>query len=424
MKKKVISSFIVALITVGASSISAFATTANGSVVIGSKSFDLAYANDTKNLTEITNAIVEGGAIYVKDFSGNWIDNNTGNTVDASVVSGGQVSPAVVKSVVAINITKNIGEEYTLPTTVTASLVNGTTKTLSVTWDKVADTKVTGNFTFIGILTMVDGVINSSNVTIIANLTVSPSVDSAEVEYAIKPQLDSVNNFSESLAAVSVDGKSGFVDKLGKFIIKPQFDGVGNFSEGLAMVKVDGKCGFVDKTGEIVIKPQFDYVGNFSEGLAQVNIDDKCGFINKNGEIVIEPQFDLAYGFKEDLAPVNVNGKWGFINETGEIVIEPQFDDIRDFSEGLAMVRVDDKWEIINKTGEIVIEPQSFDYVNNFSEGLVMIEIGDKRGFINKTGETVIEPQSFDYVNDFSEGLAVIEIGGKWGFINKTGEIV
>ncbi|MBU3187687.1 Ig-like domain-containing protein, partial [Clostridium estertheticum] len=225
--KKVISSFIAALITVGASSISAFATTANGSVVIGSKSFDLAYANDTKNLTEITNAIVEGGAIYVKDFSGNWIDNNTGNTVDASVVSGengGQVSQAVVKSVVAINITKNIGEEYTLPTTVTASLVNGTTKTLSVTWNKVADTKVTGNFSFIGILTMVDGVINSNNVTIIANLTVSPSVDPAEVEYAIKPQLESVNNFSESLAAVSVDGKSGFVDKMGKFVIKPQFD--------------------------------------------------------------------------------------------------------------------------------------------------------------------------------------------------------
>ncbi|NNU76566.1 PepSY domain-containing protein [Clostridium estertheticum] len=88
MKKKVISSFLAALMIAGASSISAFAATANGSVVIGSKSFDLSYANDTKNSTEIANAIVEGGAIYVKDFSGNWIDNTTGKTVNASIIPG------------------------------------------------------------------------------------------------------------------------------------------------------------------------------------------------------------------------------------------------------------------------------------------------------------------------------------------------
>lgn len=88
MKKKIIGSFVVALIIVATTFFTALATMPNGTVVIGDKSFDLAYANDTINLTEITKAIIQGGEVYVKDFSGNWIDNNTGLKVNASVIPG------------------------------------------------------------------------------------------------------------------------------------------------------------------------------------------------------------------------------------------------------------------------------------------------------------------------------------------------
>ena len=180
MNKKIIISVVSTLMIAGTTSFSAFATTPNGTVVIGNKSFDLAYANDTANITEITNLIVQGGAIYVKDFSGNWIDNNTGKIVDASVIpgeDGGQVEPSVVASVGVINITKNIDDIYTLPSTVTATLANLDTKELVVTWDKVADTKVAGEFTFTGILTMDNGVVNSNNVNVIAKLTVIKPVE-------------------------------------------------------------------------------------------------------------------------------------------------------------------------------------------------------------------------------------------------------
>ncbi|NNU76545.1 leucine-rich repeat domain-containing protein [Clostridium estertheticum] len=88
MNKKIMSSVLTVLMILGSTSISAFATTDNGSVIIGDKTFDLAYANDPTNSAEINNAIVEGGSVYVKDFSGNWIDNTTGKIVDASVVPG------------------------------------------------------------------------------------------------------------------------------------------------------------------------------------------------------------------------------------------------------------------------------------------------------------------------------------------------
>ncbi|MCB2353543.1 pre-peptidase C-terminal domain-containing protein [Clostridium estertheticum] len=57
-----------------------------GTVLIGTKSYTLEYANNSANSAEINNAIVTGGDIYVKNFSGNWIDNLTGKTVDSSSI--------------------------------------------------------------------------------------------------------------------------------------------------------------------------------------------------------------------------------------------------------------------------------------------------------------------------------------------------
>lgn len=86
MNKKITSSIIAALIIAGSTSFTAFAAMDKGSVVIGNKAFSLEYANDPINIGKITDAIVEGGGVYVKDFSGKWINNFTGLIVDASVI--------------------------------------------------------------------------------------------------------------------------------------------------------------------------------------------------------------------------------------------------------------------------------------------------------------------------------------------------
>ncbi|MBW9172492.1 hypothetical protein K2F43_14880 [Clostridium estertheticum] len=112
MKKKITSSFIIALMIAGITSSSAFATTANGSVVIGDKTFDLAYANDVRNSKEITNAIIEGGAIYVKDFSGNWIDNTTGKIVDASVMPGQGDELTVAQAMNILKTHKGVSNDF------------------------------------------------------------------------------------------------------------------------------------------------------------------------------------------------------------------------------------------------------------------------------------------------------------------------
>jgi hypothetical protein len=87
MNKKITSSVLAAVMIAGTTSFSAFAAMTSGTVVIGTKAFDLAYANDPAHAAEITNAVVAAnGVIFVKDFEGNWIDNNTNAKVLASAI--------------------------------------------------------------------------------------------------------------------------------------------------------------------------------------------------------------------------------------------------------------------------------------------------------------------------------------------------
>ena len=119
------------------------------------------------------------------------------------------------------------------------------------------------------------------------------------------------SHFSEGLAAVSQGDKWGYIDEQGNLVIALQYGGVPeewkkslrlaqnpdyvmkaisifaakNFHEGLAAVSENGKWGFIDKKGKVVIDFQFDEVGDFSEGLARVrNKDDKWGYIDKKGD--------------------------------------------------------------------------------------------------------------------------------------------
>ncbi|MBX4271822.1 leucine-rich repeat domain-containing protein [Clostridium estertheticum] len=86
MNKKITSSVLVALMIAGSTSFSAFAAMPTGTVVIGTKAFDLTYANNSANASEISAAMVDGGSVYLKDFNGDWIDNIKGSKVAASLI--------------------------------------------------------------------------------------------------------------------------------------------------------------------------------------------------------------------------------------------------------------------------------------------------------------------------------------------------
>ena len=134
MNKKITSSVLAALLVAGSTSFSALAAMANGTVVIGTKAFDLAYANNPANAAEITNAVVAAnGAIFIKDFEGNWINNVTGLKVLASAI------PAVTyKSATGVVTMFDAADKDAVSTTLGATVTGA--KTIKVTYTTAVDT--------------------------------------------------------------------------------------------------------------------------------------------------------------------------------------------------------------------------------------------------------------------------------------------
>lgn len=175
---------------------------------------------------------------------------------------------------------------------------------------------------------------------------------------------------------VGIDGKYGYIDKIGKEVVKCIYDAARSFREGLAIVVKDGKWGFIDKTGKEVIPCVYDGAESFHEGLALVIKDDKCGYIDKTGKEVIPCIYDAADWFSEGLAWVEDTEGTKLIDTNGNVVksvdnnneISIQILDLltKQASEGLAfaldisdntvlpVISWEKKYELVRENGETI----------------------------------------------------------------------
>lgn len=142
--------------------------------------------------------------------------------------------------------------------------------------------------------------------------------------YVIQAQFQSAdaNGLSDGLMGVC-QGKCGYIDRSGAFAVKPQFDSINTFSEGLAAVQINNKWGYIDTAGRIVINPQFDQASSFSGGLAAVTASGHTGTIDKEGKYVVNPgQYNILSGDGDIQRVVSTDGV-GLINKNGTWVVKP-----------------------------------------------------------------------------------------------------
>ncbi|MBW9170792.1 Ig-like domain-containing protein [Clostridium estertheticum] len=144
----------------------------NTTIIPTSVTMDSTMKIATFTMPTLASTATDQSIVYGMSYKSASIVNSIAFTVPKKVIT-----IPTVANVSAINVTKNVGDIYTLPTTVTTTLYDGTTKNLAVTWDKVASTTVAGTYTFIGKLTMVDGVVNTNNINVSATLTISSASD-------------------------------------------------------------------------------------------------------------------------------------------------------------------------------------------------------------------------------------------------------
>lgn len=173
--------------------------------------------------------------------------------------------------------------------------------------------------------------------------------------------------FSEGLLHVyHSDGRSTFIDTLGRNWGFGDFENCGDFHNGMAWFQSNTRYGFINYKGQIIVPAEYDSVGDYSDGIALVKvkmtydaetIKMKGGivqYIDKEGKKITPPIYSAGSSFNDGFAFVKFNGKYGFIDKEGKVVIDYQFEDGSNFFRGLAFVKKENHWEYINTNGNKV----------------------------------------------------------------------
>ena len=149
----------------------------------------------------------------------------------------------------------------------------------------------------------------------------------------------------------------GFINSEGNFAIQPQFESAQDFSEKLAAVRIGGLWGFINTEGMVVIPPQFEQTQSFHEGMAAVKLDGKWGFVDRAGVLTIPARFDAVEPFSDSLAIAYSGKQPVYIDQAGQIKIAGRFLEATPFVHGLAAVLLSDiHVAYINKSGKTVFE--------------------------------------------------------------------
>jgi hypothetical protein len=273
---------------------------------------------------------------------------------------------------------------------------------------------------------------------------------SGQVRIRLQPSQDA-RSFAEGLAAVSVNGKWGFINSGGQFVIPAKFGSVDDFSEGLALVtpapadeywNKNTLFGYINTSGQYVIPPRFNWALSFSDGLAPVctgpcrNKDlpkARIGYIDRNGRYVLPAHYGHGCRFSEGLACASLDAGLralqGFIDRSGEFVIKPRFTWASEFSNGLAATNDG----FITHRGDVVIARQPANQLDGFSGDWAAVLDGDGKVFVDAAGRVTLRPNC-EGVGAFSEDLApacssncgpsALGPGQNWGYMDRTGMFV
>lgn len=112
----------------------------------------------------------------------------------------------------------------------------------------------------------------------------------------IPGKFDAVRENGKGLAAVSVGGKWGMLDRMGQMVLPFEFDEIvfnsyprGPDTQYFGKVRQGNCWGMVDHKGKLIIPPQYETIGWFDQGVVFVNCFDKTGgYADRNGKVFFE----------------------------------------------------------------------------------------------------------------------------------------
>ena len=247
--------------------------------------------------------------------------------------------------------------------------------------------------------------------------------------YSVNAKFDFVENFSEGLAVVTIEGETGYITKDGKLKIEPNFDDGYSFKNGFGVVEKNGFFGLINRSGEYVIEPTYDDLGNVNNGLLSFEKNNKSGFFNSKGEIKISPQYSNVSSFKNKLAIVEKNYNVGIIDTNGLSVIDLKYAAIKILDKAIFAVKNDTAWGLINSLNEINL-PLEYDYLEKDNDSLILVEKDNQFNYWHIFKHNFISELWFKNYSEykvlakFTNGFAKVKTDQGYNFIDANGEFV
>lgn len=244
----------------------------------------------------------------------------------------------------------------------------------------------------------------------------------------IAPQYDWVEQFSEGLALVGKNDKTGYINKRGTWQIQNIEDGLA-LKGGVAVVEIEGKYGVIDRSGNTVLEPKYDDIGQFSEGLFYILKGDKYGYANNNGVMMIAPKFDFASDFENGIATVQIDQLWGVIDKKGSFLIRPKYEKLQVFNDSSYIVERDGIKGVLTLKEDTLI-PFQYQVIVPEQEHRALVQNEEGVGYFNMITKRQDIPCKYEpylamnTLGAFRNKHAAVQVKGKIGFIDTTGKKV
>lgn len=214
-----------------------------------------------------------------------------------------------------------------------------------------------------------------------------------------KYAFENVGVFSQGLAAASISGRFGYIDKKGKtripfiFQVLDGFPEFAVFKDGLSVISLTGTLGIADTMGNVVIGDSFDQIRLLDSGLAMVYENNKGALLQVNNETFLTAaEFDSS-GFPSFAAlPVSSNGQWGAIDLQGKTLVAIQYEDVIPAPLGYHLVQTVTGYGVINAAGEQVVDA-IYDRASLYQERFVKLEFTDKVEWFDTFTAKMLSPQ-------------------------------
>jgi hypothetical protein len=152
--------------------------------------------------------------------------------------------------------------------------------------------------------------------------------------FAIDPAYEEARDFHFGMAGVKVGGKWGFITESGRWAVEPRFEAADDFDDAVhssdfeenqrdrgrrsgrdlstasvyAMVKLDGRWGYINRVGRGGLVPQFKEADPFFRGLARVSRDGSFAYVSETGQVRWDPRVVRLLGFVDLRAAENGRG--------------------------------------------------------------------------------------------------------------------